>query len=116
MTTAVKSVGPAMRGRLTAFVKRYEFIWDVVMGVLTVVYVALAFSDDSAIGLGYYAIWSLSAVFLLEFSARCWDAPGRRDYLRGHWLDLITSVPVPGVPSLRVIRLLRLLRFAESVP
>jgi voltage-gated potassium channel len=84
------------------------------MGVLTVVYVALSFSDDSTIGLGDYAIWSLSAVFLIEFSARCFDSPDRSTYLRSHWLDLITSIPIPGVPGLRIIRLLRLLRFAKA--
>lgn len=112
-TIQTKSEPPATRGRLTAFVKDHEFIWDLVMGALTVVYVALAFSDESAIGLGDYAIWGLSALFLIEFSARCWDSPDRSDYLRGHWLDLITSIPVPGVPGLRIIRLLRLLRFAR---
>jgi voltage-gated potassium channel len=83
------------------------------MGILTVAYVALAFTEDSGMGPSAYALWGLSAVFLLEFSARCYDALDRGAYLRSHWLDLVTAVPVPGIPGLRLVRLLRLLRFAK---
>jgi voltage-gated potassium channel len=83
------------------------------MGVLTVVYVVLAFSEDSPTGPAAYAVWGLAGLFLVEFGARCFDSTDRAQYLRSHWLDLITAVPVPGVPGLRVIRLLRLLRFLK---
>ena len=83
------------------------------MAVLTLIYVALAFTEDSAVGPQDFAIWALSLVFLAEFAARCYDSLDRGAYLRGHWLDLITAVPVPGIPGLRLIRLLRLLRFAK---
>jgi hypothetical protein len=109
--TEVHTMFGYTRGRLTAFVKRHELAWDLVMGFLTVVYVVLAFQEDS--GTGQYAIWSLAGVFLIEFGSRCFDSPNRLRYLRSHWLDLITAVPVPGIPSLRIIRLLRLLRFLK---
>ena len=99
------------RGRLTAFVARHELAWDLTMGVLTVVYVVLAFQEDSWVDA--YAIWTLSVVFFTEFLARCFDSASRLDYLTGHWLDLITAVPIPGIPGLRFIRLLRLLRFLK---
>jgi voltage-gated potassium channel len=83
------------------------------MGILTVVYVALAFGEDSGIGPQAYAVWGLGAVFLVEFGARYYDSLDRADYLRRHWLDLVTAVPVPGIPGLRLLRLLRLLRFAK---
>lgn len=83
------------------------------MGILTIGYVALAFSEDSPVGPQAYAVWGLSIVFLIEFSARCFDSLNRRTYLRSHWLDLVTAVPVPGIPGLRLVRLLRLLRFAK---
>jgi voltage-gated potassium channel len=101
------------KGELTHFVRRHEMAWDLVMGVLTVVYVALAFSEDSASGPEGYAIWALAVLFLLEFSARCYDSTDRWAYLRSHWLDLITAVPIPGVAGLRALRLLRLLRLAR---
>jgi voltage-gated potassium channel len=102
-----------VRGRLTAFVRRHELSWDLVMGVLTVVYVVLAFTEDSPTGPAAYAVWALAGLFLVEFGARCFDSTDRALYLRTHWLDLITAVPVPGIPGLRVIRLLRLLRFLK---
>jgi hypothetical protein len=83
------------------------------MGALTIVYVALAFAEDSAIGPQDYAVWGLAGVFLLEFGARYYDSPDRARYLKSHWLDLITAIPVPGIPGLRLLRLLRLLRFAK---
>jgi voltage-gated potassium channel len=99
------------RGRLTHFVRRHELAWDLFMGSLTVIYVVLAFEEDS--GTSQYVVFGLAAVFLIEFGARFFDAPDRFQYLRSHWLDLITAVPVPGVPGLRIIRLLRLLRFMK---
>jgi voltage-gated potassium channel len=101
------------RGRFTHFVRRHELTWDLVMGVLTVIYVVLAFREDSAVGADAYAVWGLAVIFLLEFAARCYDSPDRSAYLKSHWLDLITAIPVPGIPGLRIIRLLRLLRFLK---
>jgi voltage-gated potassium channel len=83
------------------------------MGALTIVYVVLAFTEDSAMGPQYYAVWALAGVFLLEFGARYYDSLNRSRYLKSHWLDLITAIPVPGIPGLRLLRLLRLLRFAK---
>jgi hypothetical protein len=101
------------RGNLTKFVQRYELAWDLVMGVLTVIYVVLAFREDAALNLDTYAVWGLAIIFLLEFAARSYDSADRAGYLRTHWLDLITAIPVPGIPGLRFLRLLRLLRFLK---
>ena len=52
---------------------------------------------------------AFAVIFLTEFSARCWDSPSRRHYLRSHWLDLGSCVPlVGGLRSVRILRLLRL--------
>src|SRR5690349_1056228 len=101
------------RGQVAAFVRKHERLWDLTMGALTVVYVVLAFAEDSATAAQVYAIWGLATVFLLEFGVRYYDSLDRSRYLKSHWLDLITAVPVPGIPGLRLIRLLRLLRFAK---
>jgi voltage-gated potassium channel len=98
------------RGRLTAFVDAHRLRWDMVMGSLAVIYVVLAFREDTATGAEEGAVWGLAVAFLLEFAARCYDAPKRVDYLRSHWLDLISAIPVPGIPGLRILRLLRLFR------
>src|ERR1035437_734278 len=51
----------------------------------------------------------LAIIFLTEFFVRLWDAPSRKVYLRQHWLDLISSLPlVGGLRGLRILRLLRL--------
>jgi voltage-gated potassium channel len=105
--------GQPLRGRLTHFVMSHELAWDLLMGFFTVIYVVLAFQEDSARGPITFAIWSLAGAFLLEFGSRCFDSPDRLGYLRSHWLDLITAIPVPGIPGLRIIRLLRLLRFMK---
>ncbi len=98
------------RGHLTAFVDRHRVAWDLVMAFLTVVYVVLAFREDSSTRVDLYAVWGLAAIFLIEFFARFFDSPKRGRYFRSHWLDLVTAIPAPFVPELRVIRLLRLLR------
>lgn len=112
---AIARAGLALwrRGTLTRFVEKHERAWDLTMGALTVIYVVLAFTEDSPFGWQMYAVWGLAGVFLLEFGARYYDSSDRAAYLRGHWLDLITAVPAPGIPGLRLIRLVRLLRFAK---
>jgi voltage-gated potassium channel len=101
------------RGSLARYVAKHEGLWDLAMGVLTIVYVVLAFTEDSPVGPQEFAVLGLSFVFLVEFGARFYDSSDRATYLRSHWLDLITAVPVPGIPGLRLLRLLRLLRFAK---
>jgi hypothetical protein len=55
---------------------------------------------------------AFSLLFLAEFTLRCWDAPSRRDYVRAHWIDLLTCIPFVG--GLRAMRLLRLLRLGAA--
>lgn len=98
------------RGRLTAFVDDHRLRWDIVMGCLAVIYVLLAFAEDTATGVEEDAVLGLALVFLLEFAARCYDAPSRAEYAREHWLDLISAIPVPNIPGLQILRLLRLFR------
>jgi voltage-gated potassium channel len=100
------------RGAITAFIDRHELPWEIAMGVLTAAYVVLAFTEDElAPGLnqGTALVVGVAVIFLLEFSIRFWDASSRLHYLRGHWLDLVTCIPLIG--ALRVLRFARLLRF-----
>jgi voltage-gated potassium channel len=97
-------------GRVAAFVNRYRWPWELTMAAFTVVYVGLAFFEDALIGSALsFVLLSFSALFLAEFTVRCYDAESRIVYLRQHWVDLITSIPIIG--PFRFLRLLRLISF-----
>ena len=79
------------------------------MGMLALAYLAVSFFIDEGTGVWVWVIAVLGGVFLLEFFARFLDAPSRRAYIRHHWLDLVSAIPlIGGLRSLRVLRLLRL--------
>jgi len=97
------------RGRLTSFVETHHTRWEVVMALLALLYLAVGFMEDEGRRLPPLLLGTLAVIFLTEFTARCWDAPSRRQYLRGHWLDLVSCIPlIGGFRSVRILRLLRL--------
>src|SRR5689334_13259412 len=80
------------------------------MAALTILYVVLAFlQDQGAGGAVTIGVIALASIFVVEFSARCYDASSRLGYFKHHWIDIVTCIPVAG--SLRALRLLRLLAF-----
>ncbi|HLQ14240.1 MAG TPA: ion transporter [Candidatus Eisenbacteria bacterium] len=100
------------RGRVAAFVQRHALAWELVMAALTIVYVVVAFlQDQGSSGPVLLATQLLAGFFVIEFSLRLYDSPSRRVYLRNHWLDIVTCIPVVG--SFRVLRLVRLLAFVR---
>ena len=79
------------------------------MALLALVYLAVGFLEDEGDHLPPFLLGGLAVIFVSEFAARCWDAQSRRLYLRGHWLDLVSCIPlVGGFRSIRILRLLRL--------
>jgi voltage-gated potassium channel len=107
-----------MRGRerLNMFVEHHEVAWELTMGALALVWVALGFLIDE-VGSGTRADLelvelALTAVFVLEFGARLVAAHDRLQYIRGHWIDALALAPP--VRALRVLRLLRLLRLVRA--
>ena len=103
------------RGRLNAFAEQHKRRWEGGMALLAIVYVAIGFVDDQNIAntqLPTYWYLPFLLVFLLEFAARFYDSKRRVDYLRGHWIDLVTSIPMVG--GLRVLRLLRLVKIGAQ--
>lgn len=101
------------RGEITAFVSRHQRTWDAVMTLLAVIYVVVAIRDDDAPGsVPSVVVLVLSALFLIEFTVRCWDAPSRGAYVRRHWIDAVSAIPLIG--GLRAFRLLRLLRLGAA--
>ncbi|MBV8195276.1 MAG: potassium channel family protein [Candidatus Dormibacteraeota bacterium] len=97
------------RGDLTAFVARHHVVWEVVMGLFAMLYLAISFLFDTGAGVWTWVIGLLAGIFIVEFTARLIDAPSRGQYIRHHWLDIISAVPlIGGLRSLRLLRLLRL--------
>ena len=108
---------PAIRrftgGRVSAFVDQHDTAWELGMAALAVIYLALSFTIDEGKGAPTLVVGTLAALFLAEFTVRFWDAPSRRGYLKGHWLDLISCFPLVG--GLRSVRILRLLRLGAAL-
>jgi voltage-gated potassium channel len=104
------------RERYRSFVARHEVAWELGFATLAVVFVGLAFvpfKPGSPTEFTVLALeWVITGVFIAEFATRLWAAESRRDYVRGHWIDLISCIP----PTrwLRPFRLLRLLRLVRA--
>lgn len=58
------------------------------------------------------AVWSIWALFLVEFSLKLALAPQRLRYLRRHWWQVGLLL----IPALRVLSFLRLLRLGRALP
>lgn len=105
-----------MRQRFNRFVERHETAWELVMGLLAVIFVIVGFASDDARGDSQRLLetvdLALTGVFVLEFGTRFAASYDRRDYLRDHWIDLVALVPA--IRQLRILRLLRLLRLIRA--
>src|SRR6266581_6905515 len=102
------------RGVITAYIERHYVQWELAMGALTALYVVLAFMEDEVqpgLNTQTIVVLAVATIFLAEFSIRLWDSPSRIFYLRHHWLDAVTCIPLIG--ALRVLRFARLLRFVR---
>jgi voltage-gated potassium channel len=103
------------RGALTRFVAHHEKRWNVTMGGLAVGFIAVTFwHDDSPGPASLAALVVLTLLFATEFTARLLDARSRRAYLRRHWVDAVSCLPIPMLGgSLRLLRLLKLAALAR---
>ena len=106
----------AVRDRYNDFIARHDIAWELGMGALAVVFVALGFLIDQ-VGSGTRPELEdlelvLTALFVAEFASRILAARDRRQYLRGHWIDVVALAPP--VRAARILRLLRLLRLVRS--
>jgi voltage-gated potassium channel len=105
-----------MRDRFNAFVDRHEIAWELSMGILAILYVAVGFAQDDRASptsaLLSATELALTAVFIGEFVVRIGASRNRRAYLRSHWIDVIALIPVArGLRVARLLRVLRLVRF-----
>ncbi|HEV7679905.1 MAG TPA: ion channel [Candidatus Dormibacteraeota bacterium] len=101
------------RGTVSTFIEGHQWTWEGTMAVLAIAYLVLGFSVDSGTNVPDWALAVLAGVFVSEFAIRCWDAPSRYGYVRHHWLDLVSCIPLAG--GLRGLRVLRLLRLGAAV-
>lgn len=102
------------RRAITAFIENHHIAWEGVMAILTVLYVVLAsWSDGNPGRIPAWLFGTLTGLFALEFSLRCWASPSRLAYVRHHWIDIVACVPFVG--ALRSLRILRLLRLAAGI-
>jgi voltage-gated potassium channel len=104
------------RDRFNQFVERHEVAWELAMGALALVWVAIGFLIDE-LGEGVRpdleaAELVLTGAFVAEFVARLAAAHDRGQYVRGHWIDALALAPP--IRVLRVLRLLRLLRLVRA--
>ncbi|MDA8202493.1 MAG: ion transporter [Chloroflexi bacterium] len=113
---AVARQGAWFRERFNGFVARHEVAWELGMGALAVLFVALGFLIDELPAGSRPELealeLALTALFVLEFAVRILAAHDRSQYLRGHWIDVVALAPP--VRALRVLRLLRLLRLVRT--
>jgi voltage-gated potassium channel len=104
-----------MRDRFNAFTERHEMAWELGMGFLAIIYVAVGFSLDAAspdvAGILLPLETTLTVIFVAEFASRVGASRDRPAYLRGHWIDVLALIPV--ARGLRVARLLRVLRLTR---
>jgi voltage-gated potassium channel len=105
-----------MRDRINNFVARHEIAWELGMGFLAIVYVAIGFALDDPSRSGEQALLAiettLTVLFVAEFATRFGASRNRPTYVRGHWVDLLALIPVArGLRIARLLRVLRLTRF-----
>jgi voltage-gated potassium channel len=88
------------------------------MAMLAVAYLVVGFAGDDpnarpVLGMVETVV---TVVFAVEFGSRFLASYDRRDYLRGHWIDLVALIPVArGARVFRLVRLLRLVRAFAGV-
>ncbi len=99
-----------------------------VLGLLTYEFLYLDPELDKALVLNIFYIDTFCCgIFLTEFTLRYRQAEDKRWYWRNHWIDFLTSIPIPPVTlfdnatllrygrSLRMLRILRVLRITRAV-
>ena len=63
----------------------------------------------------FYLDAGCCVIFLTEFFLRYRFAEDRKWYVRNHWIDFVTSIPIPAVSELRYGRSVRLLRLIRAL-
>lgn len=102
------------RARLNQFFHEHWLPWELGMGFLAILYVALPFLAEGSAG--SRIDWSLveralTAFFFAEFFVRLAASYDRLTHLRSHWIDAVALISV--VRGIRIARLLRMGRLVR---
>lgn len=108
-----------LKDAINGFIDRHEVAWELGFGGLAIVFVGLAFvepANESQLMAIIAVEWVITGIYAVEFFGRLWAAPIRRNYLRGHAIDLISVIPpTRWLRPFRLVRLLRLVRTFAGV-
>jgi voltage-gated potassium channel len=104
----------SIRDRYNALIQRHEVAWELSFAMLALAFVATGFIED--VQWLFYIDWTITAIFIAEFTTRLAASYDRPAYLRGHWIDAFSLIHgFRGFRMLRLARLLRLVRFFAGV-
>jgi voltage-gated potassium channel len=96
------------------FIERHQQLWEGVFGVLALAYLVVAISgEELSVSVADELILAFAIFFMAEFLLRLWNSSDRRRYVKRHWIDALTAVPLLG--PLRALWPLRLLRLVALV-
>jgi voltage-gated potassium channel len=105
-----------VRDGYNALIARHDIAWELSMGFLAIVFVAVGFLLDQVSAGTRPELETvelvLTGLFIAEFTSRLIAAHDRAQYLRGHWIDLVALAPP--IRAARILRLLRLLRLVRT--
>ncbi len=111
-----------IKQRVNWFFDRYEAPWEIFMIVLALIFVAIGFLPDwvrltpRQFDILTWVDYGITAVFILEFVVRFAAADSGKSYVKNHWLDLLSVVPlIRWLRVVRIVRVLRLLRLARII-
>ncbi len=82
------------RHAITAFVDCHRYVWEGAMAALAVAYLTVGLLADERGS--FLPVIVIGAIFFVEFSVRLWAAPSRPLYLRKHWIDAVSCLPMIG--------------------
>ena len=101
-------------------IPKFSLIKDKIIAILITLVLGLLFFEFSNPNLTHDILWNIfiidslcCLVFQINFFSELFMASSKRWYIKNHWIDFITSIPIPSyeiMRSGRAIRLFRLLR------
>jgi len=98
-------------------IEKFTKIKDIILAILIVVVLGLLFFEIINKDLSqntliiFFIIDALCClVFQVNFFFELYLSPSKKWYLRNHWIDFITSIPIPNYELLRIGRFIRLFR------
>ena len=109
-------------------IPKFSLIKDKIIAILITLVLGLLFFEFSNPNLTHDILWNIfiidslcCLVFQINFFSELFMASSKRWYIKNHWIDFITSIPIPSYEimrsgrAIRLFRLLRILRLLRVV-